>query len=171
MSAFSAFLWKWTFRKGSFQAIALLAFATGLGLAIYSMIRTQQDSERPAVSATFDSKTNILSATAEGLSTDDRLSIIVRGYKEVPDRNSRTGYRFQYDPRSLYFAAIGPGSDGKVTQTINVYVPSRYPLARVKAFTGLEETPCATKETRTSLKIPQRLKVGCFVLRLPPGRK
>jgi hypothetical protein len=150
-------------RRRGLKLVALLAFGGGLIAAIGALVWTQKDSERPTVSATFNDKSRVLTgtATAIGVSTDDRLAVLVAGLNEgkPPD------YDLQADPRSLYYAVVGPNASGNATHKLSVYVPNRYKLVGVKAWTGKNSTPCRTDETNT--EIPQRQQSGCLVIRLP----
>src|SRR5262249_51457680 len=90
----------WAARRQPVQVVSLLIFGLGLGFAINAVILTQRDTERPAVSGTFDSKTRTLTAhaSAHGLSTDDRLVVLVAGL--IPKTDKPT--ELTEDPKSLY---------------------------------------------------------------------
>jgi hypothetical protein len=163
--------------KSVVQTVALVATAAGLMLAIWAMVLTQKDTERPSVSATFDRGTRILTASAEahGLSSDERLVVLVTGL--VPKTTGRAGAKakanvvFREATPSLYYAVIGPDSGGEVTHAAQVSVPVQYKFVAVKAWTGARETKCETIPPKTG--VPQRVLAGCLFLRLPlplPGK-
>ena len=155
--------WRWPLQKPVLQTVALLASATGLMLAIFAMVLTQQDAERPTVSATFDQGTHIITATAaaHGLSSDERLVVLVTGLVE-----KKNGVFREATP-SLYYAVIGPDSSGEVNHTAQVSVPTSIKFVAVKAWTGARETKCETIPPKTG--VPQRVLAGCLFLRLPPN--
>lgn len=154
--------WRWLLKKPVLQTLAVLATATGLMLAIFGMLLTQKDAERPTVSATFDRSTRLLTATAaaHGLSSDERLVVLVTGLVQKPKEI------FREDTPSLYYAVIGPDSSGEVNHNAEVTVPATYKFVAVKAWTGARETKCETIPPRTG--VPQRVLAGCLFLRLPP---
>jgi hypothetical protein len=157
-------LWRWIFRRQVLQAAALLIFGIGLGFAINALILTQRDTERPSVSAAFDQKTGTLTAhaSAHGLSTDDRLVILVSGL--TPQADSPT--QLTEDPQSLYYAVIGPDQDGNVAHDVSVNVPTRYDIIGVKAWTGVKESECRTEDVIATKPLPQHTQAGCLLLRL-----
>jgi hypothetical protein len=168
-------LLSWTLRRVGFKAFALLSFLAGLILAVNAMILTQRDSERPAVSASFDPKTRVLAvtATAHGLSTDDRLVALVSGVYTHRLENPPPGalqFKLIEDPRSLYYAVIGPDAGGDVSHAISVFVPRQYKLVGVKAWTGSRESECRTEEVRATKVLPQHAQAGCLLMRLPPNK-
>lgn len=148
------------------QVVAVLLFIAGLILAIVAIVRTQGDSERPAVSATFNRKTRILSAdvSGHGLASDHRLMVRVRGMRE---QRRHGQYVLSPAGRYLYMAAVGPNGNGVVKHAIRVFVPTEYALVQVKAWSGTE-TRCELEETRVVIGVPENLKPGCLNLRLPP---
>ena len=166
-------LLRWTVRRVGFKTLALLSFLAGLILTLNAMVQTQRDSERPAVSASFNQKTRVLAvtATAHGLSTDDRLVALVAGVKTQRRKHPPPGaltYKLIEDPRSLYYAVIGPNADGDVSHNASVYIPSKYKLVGVKAWTGSRESECRTEKVRATEARPQHAQAGCLLMRLPP---
>jgi hypothetical protein len=158
----------WARLRASWPAlIAALLFAVGLALAIFALIKTQQDAERPAVSAVFDAKTSILTAkiTADGLSAERRMVVRVEPLTEIQGPHGE--FLIKPDPPELYFAVIGPNSDGKISHEISVAIPSELKLVAVVAWTGAFPSGCLTAESGQSLEIPAREREGCLVLRLP----
>jgi hypothetical protein len=116
-----------------FTIVALPVFAAGLGVGIYGIYKTQRDSERPAVSALFDSRTQAvaITATAHGLRSDSRLAIVVSAYRGTPDHPVPL-----INPPTLYYAVVGPDGSGEVSHTTSVPVPRKYTLVGVEAWTG-----------------------------------
>jgi hypothetical protein len=153
--------------QNGLRALGGLFFAVGVGLAVTGLVITQQDAERPAVSAVFDAKTSVLTAkvTAEGLSAEQRMLVLVKGLTEV--ETAETQFSLQGDPRQLYFAALGPNSDGKIAHEVSVFIPKIFDLVSVKAWTGPVETACLFTEEVQQHELPQHLRHGCLVLRLP----
>jgi hypothetical protein len=114
------------------------------------------------------------------MGSDQRLVVLVRGVTEKsevttsarPDTSTPStaasggALELVPSPRWLYLSVLGPTSDGKVTHTMNVYVPKRFPLVEVKAWTGPNETPCSSRVEKTKGIRPAE-EVGCIVLRLP----
>lgn len=157
--------WRW---KVFFRVLALCAFAAGLGVAIASVISTQKDSERPSVSALYDPATRMLkaTATAQGLSSDGHVAIIVSGERE--DRQADGTYTLTPDPKGLFFAVVGPNSTGDVNYNLSVHVPGNYHVVGITASTGFDTKRCVTTEKGKNQKIlPQHLQAGCVMLRLP----
>jgi hypothetical protein len=133
-------------------------------LGIVAIWKTQKDSERPSVSATFDPTTGLAAVTASGhgLRTDSRLVVLVSGFRGTPDNPKP-----RKNPPTLYYAVVGPNSDGDVTQTASVSVPREDTLVGVKAWTGKEPTACTTVDEDTATtRTPQHDRVGCLLLRI-----
>ena len=122
-----------------------ILFAVGLILCIRAIIETQKDAPRPAVSSSFDKATSLLTvkATAEGLANDGHLAVRVEGI--VQSGVNRRGNTLSPTFPPIYVAESGPGSDGKAAHTVLVYVPARYSLVGVKAWTtdSVPECPVA----------------------------
>jgi hypothetical protein len=158
-------LWRWILRRQVLQTVAILTFGIGLGFAINALILTQRDTERPSVSAAFNHKTRTLTAhaSAHGLSTDDRLVVLVSGLTPQPDNPTQ----LTEDPKSLYYAVIGPDQDGDITHDVSVSVPTRYDVVGVKAWTGPKESECRTEDVIAIKPLPQHTQAGCLLLRLP----
>jgi len=149
--------------------LALLLFAGGVGTAIAALVSTQHDSERPAVSVKFEKKERTLNAdaTAHGLSSDDRLVVLVSGLIREPKDGVAT---LVEDPRSLYYAVLGPDSSGEVAHEVQVFVPKRYAVIGVKAWTGKKESECRTEEVVATEALPQHAQAGCLLMRLPKAK-
>jgi hypothetical protein len=147
-------------------------FLIGLGFAIAAMIATQHDSERPSVSPdSYDSSKRVLKTTvkADGLAADKRIVVLAEGLieKKTQRPNGTPAFRLVPSPQPLYFAVIGPNSDGKVEHTARLVIPKRYQLVGVKAWTGKTETGCLINENPLTLSVAAHERDGCFVLRLP----
>lgn len=150
--------------------VILKLFAVGFLVAgilwgIRTLIKTQQDFERPAISASFTKDSSVLNATVtdRGLASGRRLAVLVQVLKE---KNGQ----LTPDPNSLYFSVLGPGEDGKVDHSVSVYVPRKADLVRVKAWTGKTDSGCTsfeeTVDTVTTNLRPGE-QAGCLLLRLP----
>lgn len=155
-----------TLRAGTqtgLKHLALLSLAAGLILGILAIWFTQKDSERPSVTSTFDPHTSVftVTASAHGMRTDSRLVIVVSGFRGTPDRPSP-----QQDPPTLYYAVVGPNSDGDVSHTAEIPVPTKYTLVGVKAWTGKEPNACTTREVEGASETPQHDRVGCLLLQV-----
>jgi hypothetical protein len=146
--------------------LGALSFFVGLLLSVITLVVTQRDTQRPAVSGTFDRATGLLQATvtADGLSRQDRLVVRIEVLKRV---KGRTALRPLSPP--LYFGLLGPNADGKIKYTAIAYVPGGARFVGVKAWTATTEPACflAAAITTTTRRRPQSQEAGCFVLRLP----
>jgi hypothetical protein len=145
-----------------------LSFLAGLGIGIGALIATQQDSERPAVSASFDQSNRLLTATvtADGLSSEDRVAVRIEGLKQK-------GKTTRLEPVSttpLYFSLLGPGADGKVKHTAIALVPKTYTYVGAKAWTANTEPACFL-DAQLPKGGSQSHEAGCFVLKVQPPTK
>jgi hypothetical protein len=141
------------------RAIAGLLFLGGLIIAILAVRQTEQDAQRPAVAASFDAASGVLKAkiSAEGLGTDQRMSVRVDGLKQ----NGETAKLELVEPHApLYFALFGPDADGKVKYEFSVYVPPRFMIVGVVAWTAKSQPACFDRPGR------QAKEAGCTVVRL-----
>jgi hypothetical protein len=91
----------------------------------------------------------------------------------------RKKWWLESDPHTLYFALIGPGSNGKLRHSLSVYVPAKYKFVGVKAWSGKTDRGCVRFQETVSNLQSQVLPTGddsCLVLRLvrrtrqPPHR-
>jgi hypothetical protein len=150
------------------EIVGVLLFGTGVLVGIIALIDTQQDAVRPAISASFDPSTSLITAkvTAEGLSASDRVVIRVDGLSERR-KKGRLVYKAQL--HALYLAALGPDADGNVSQEVSVDVPVNDQLVGVKAWTGEEDPSCYVSDSFKSENsaIPQAKQDACLMLRLP----
>ncbi len=175
------FLTRWVWESPSFVArtlqwirkradlllkmLAVLSLVIGILWGISALIDTQQDFERPAISASFKKASSVLNATVtdRGLASGRRLAVLVQVLKKKHGR-------LVPDSDSLYFALLGPDEDGKVNHSVSVYVPPDADLVRVKAWTGETDSGCTsfeeTVDTITTNLRPGE-QAGCLVLRLP----
>lgn len=184
-------LWHWFYRPDLLQPLGLVAVAIALGFAIYALIRTQSDFERPDVAASFSQANNVLTAdvTDHGLNSEDRLAIRISAVAMKPKEN------FPTEGSPLYLAEIGPDASGDLDQKIDVRVPKRviYWVGRpgskrttkrtlsvrmvvVKAWTADEEQPCTQREKNAAaapttpahkrLVLRRAREAGCLILRV-----
>jgi hypothetical protein len=146
-----------------FVAIGLLV--AGIVYATKAIVDTQRDSQRPAVSASFDPEKGVLSSNvaAEGLSTDQRMTIRVDGLRQLDPNADRVE---PVDPHSpLYFALLGPDGSGKVKYAFKVYVPPKYDIVSLEAWTASSRPGCFDIRSRR-----QSEEAGCVITRLKPDR-
>jgi hypothetical protein len=147
------------------RMLAVASLVVGILWGISALIDTQQDFERPAISASFTKAPSLLEATVtdEGLASGRRLAVLVQVLK-------KNNGQLTPDPDSLYFSLLGPGADGKVKHSLSVFVPRNADLVRVKAWTGKTDSGCTsfeeTQDTLTTNLQPGE-QAGCLVLRLP----
>jgi len=150
------------------RVIAVASLVVGVLWGIRALVDTQQDFERPAISASFAKSSSLLSATVtdEGLASGRRLAVLVQVL-------TRKNGLLTPDQNSLYFALLGPGGDGKVKHSLSVYVPTRADLVRVKAWTGQTDNGCTSFEETETVTTDLRPgeQAGCLVLRLPKRAK
>jgi hypothetical protein len=164
------------------RLLAVLAFAAGVGFAVAAILRTQADTERPAISANYDPKTGMLAATVAGsdLTANDRMVILVDGLTidraAVPQPASvETGRETTFlTPSNLYTAFVGPDTGGNVSQTINLAVPRHYDAVGVTAWTKDEQHCSYRQEVEQYLNgrgraADQHTRPGCVVIYLPPS--
>jgi hypothetical protein len=174
------FLWsRWQplSRQAKVQIVSGGLFAVGLLIAIWALVSTQQDAERPAISASFHQKTSVLEATvtAVGLHASDRIEIRVDGLMEKKKQEKRGRgpvdvYYLVADPRVLYQAVLGPDGDGKVSEAVTVQVPQRDRLVGIKAWTGKADVGCYFGSYANAVpeahRVPQKYRDACVILRL-----
>jgi hypothetical protein len=144
-----------------FVAVGLLVL--GIVRSTQAMVKTQGDSQRPAVVATFDaSKGNLtVNVTAEGLKTEQRMSVRVDG---LQDSTTKPG---DVDPvdiaKPLYFAVLGPDGSGKVAYKFTVYVPQTVNIVGTEAWTAATRPKCTDVAS-----LRQSEEAGCAIVRLKP---
>jgi hypothetical protein len=142
--------------------VAVVAFAVGLGSAIYAVIQTQRLTQRPTIEAHI-SPGSALEATvkASGLTADSRIVIYVDGLRRDPDKPGAYG-----PPDTIYQAYLGPDSDGEVKQPVNVTLPaSRYDAVGLRAWTTQQQPPCEFTEINPKTT-GTRLGAACVILPL-----
>jgi hypothetical protein len=141
------------------RGLAGVLFILGLVGAIWAVKETEGDAQRPAVSASFDTAKSVLKAkvTADGLGTDQRMSVRVEGLKQI---GKTSGLDFSEPHKPLYFALLGPDADGKVSYEFSVFVPFRFTIVGVTAWTAKHRPPCFDRPRR------QSKEAGCLAVRL-----
>ena len=163
------FMW-WLRRRGGalLQMLGVLALGAGIVLGIVGLVKTQQGSERPAVSASFMKNSSTLTAKVEdhGLASGRRVTVLVQGLDEKREKKE---LRLIANPKTLYFALIGPDKDGDISHEVKVYVPKAYQLVGVRAWTGETDPGCTIFEEGDVVKsdTPPGEQDGCLALRLP----
>jgi hypothetical protein len=150
------------------QLLGVVAFAAGIGVGLSALIQTQGESQRPSVSASFNEAKSVLSGTAsaDGLGSSQAVTVRVQGMSERIEGDKIT---LVADRRDLYYALVGPDSDGKVSQKFNVSVPKHYNLVGVKAWSGDGDRGCQIYEkranqTRSAYRVSD--EDGCLVMRI-----
>jgi hypothetical protein len=147
------------------RGTGLASFAIGLFLGVWAIYQTQQDSERPAVSSAFENGVLTVEATAHGLRGDSRLVVEVSGFTGTPDAPMP-----QKKPPTLYFAVVGPNSDGDIDHTAHVPIPAKYTVIGVRAWTGKNPTTCTAEGVED--KVKQHDRAGCLFLQVrQPDRR
>ena len=166
---FAALLWSWAAivpgrQHPGLYACGAILFVIGLGFGVNALVTTQHDSERPAVSATFDNTSRQVTATitADGLSLDKAMVVKIDAV-----RATLTGGGAQYatEPKPLYFAVVGPNADGKIDQTAVAFVPAGVNFVGVKAWTSEQGEPRCL-DNRRRLAVPQSDEAGCLLLQM-----
>ncbi|HEY2372927.1 MAG TPA: hypothetical protein VGH82_10285 [Gaiellaceae bacterium] len=150
------------------QSLAAAIFAVGLGFAVVAVIQTQQEAERPSVSADFNPATGALTASvnADGLPPTQRIVIRVDGLNY--------GDSGKVSASNLYFGVLGANPDGVVSEPVHVTVPAgQYDAIGVKAWTGADEECSYASETTATIRpsgktVGQRRRPGCIILTIPP---
>jgi hypothetical protein len=155
-------LLSWSMVRRVLQVVAVVLLLYGIVRATQAMIKTQGDSQRPAVEASFDAnKGNLtVTVTAEGLKTEQRMSVVV---DPLQQRTNPVGLDPVDITKPLYFALLGPDGSGKVTYEFRVYVPQTVNIVAVEAWAAAERPKCLY---RASLK--QSEEAGCAIVRLKP---
>jgi hypothetical protein len=168
--------WQPLSRQAKMQILSGALFGIGLFIAIWGLVVTQQDSERPAISASFNRQTAVLSGTVTAVDLDaaQRVEVRVDGLNEHKsvDENGRDVYVLVADPRVLYQAVLGPDTDGKVNHTLKVQVPKRDHLIGIKAWTGKGDVGCYFSEDTQSPEaedVAQNYRDACIILRTIHG--
>jgi hypothetical protein len=146
-----------------FRILAVVLLAAGIVLATHAMIKTQGDAQRPAVVATFDASKGVLTAnvTAEGLRTEQRMSVRVDGLQQSPTTASSVQAVDINKP--LYLALLGPDGSGKVAYKFTVYVPPDFNIVGVEAWTAKTRPGCFDVAA-----LKQSEEAGCAIVRLKP---
>jgi hypothetical protein len=142
-------------------AIALLVL--GIVRATQAIIKTQGDSQRPAVEATFNADKGVLAAnvTAEGLRTEQRMSVRVDGLQQ--STTNPTSVQAVDINQPFYLALLGPDDSGKVAYKFSVYVPPAFNIVGVEAWTAEKRPGCFDVASRI-----QSQEAGCVIIRLKP---
>jgi hypothetical protein len=112
--------------------------------------------------------------SADGLGTNDLMRIQVDGLKDDPHESG--GLAFADEKHPLYFALLGPDADGKVNYPVDVYIPPKFAIVGVRAWTATN-SPAPTCREREEAKDPgakqkngkQSKEAGCVALRLKPS--
>jgi hypothetical protein len=158
--------WLWTagrVLRVVLRVAAVVLLVWGIVRATQAMIKTQGDSQRPAVLATFDaSKGNLtVNVTAEGLKTEQRMSVRVDGLKESTTKPG--GVDAVDIAKPLYFALLGPDGSGKVAYKFTVYVPQTVNIVGAEAWTAATRPKCTDFAS-----LRQSEEAGCAIVRLKP---
>ena len=142
------------------RVVAGLLFLVGLICAILAVVRTERDAQRPAVAASFDAAKSVLTAkvSADGLGTNQRMAVGVEGLKQ---RGNTPTVDAAEPNKPLFFALLGPDADGKVKYEFSVYVPPRFRIVGVEAWTADTKPACFDRPQGH-----QAQEAGCAVLRL-----
>jgi hypothetical protein len=119
------------------RVVAAILFLVGTLIAIGTLIRTQHDRQRAAVSATWDANAELLKgeATVHNLGTEQRLVTMAVGLKLVRiDKHTER----RYVPDLSYIAISGPDANGAVTQKLSYHFKdiTRYQAVGVSASTS-----------------------------------
>jgi hypothetical protein len=150
---------------GLIRVVASLFFFGGLIAAVWGVLETQKDAQRPTVSASFDATKNVLTAkvSADGLSTDQRMALRVDPLKQ----EGESSHLNLAEPTAipLYFALLGPDADGKVKYEFSVYVPKEQNVVGVEAWTADTKPPCLDVKPKEQSK-----EAGCIIIRLKENR-
>ena len=95
----------------------------GVLVAVVATVLTALATERPAISAGFDSATQHLKATitAGDLGTDDSIEVSVDGLKRITDKTDTS--RFTYQETQLAQYSSGPDANGEVKLQVDVPIP------------------------------------------------
>jgi hypothetical protein len=120
--------WSWT--DLSLRLFTAVLFLVGIITGIYAMIDTQNDHERPTVTAVLDPDTLVLTATAtaRNLNTEGRMVTLIVGL-------TRTANGILHENR--YVAISGPDRDGNATQQVSYrFAGTNYTAVGVSASTG-----------------------------------
>jgi hypothetical protein len=158
------YLWGFgRFLRVFLRILAVVPLVIGIVIATNAIIDTQSDSQRPAVSATFDSGKGVLDAnvSAEGLKTDQRMSIRVDALRQ--SKTIAANVEAIDINKPLYLALLGPDGSGKVTYKFSVYVPPSYNIVGLEAWTAQDRPKCFDVASRN-----QSAEAGCAIIRLKP---
>jgi len=178
----AALLWSWAAVVPGRQhpwlhLVGVVCFVAGLSVGITALVTTQHDSERPAVTASFDKDKRLLTATitADGLSLNKALVVKITSVKakmvgrRPNDRKPK--YKFDGDTKPLYFGVVGPDASGKVNVTAIAFVPANTPYVGVKAWDSKQDEPSCTGNKKQRASVSQHDEAGCFLLQMPaPAR-
>jgi hypothetical protein len=144
------------------RVVASLLFLGGLIAAIWGVLETQRDAQRPTVSVSFDATKNVLKATvsADGLRTDQRMALRVDVLKQAGTTHNLKVAKPEALP--LYFALLGPDADGKLKYDFSVYVPPKKNIVGVEAWTADQKPPCLDRVK----PVRQSKEAGCVIVQL-----
>jgi hypothetical protein len=153
-------------------AVAIGLSLVGLAVGLVAAAGTADDDERPAISATLSGDGLHLTgtATAANLSAKARLVVLVDGLV------AREGG--SYRSTTLLQAYVGPDSDGKVTQPLDLRLPpGRFDAVGIRSWTSkgatpIDEQPCSEYPRQAATPVSKLAQeaagTGCLVLPLTP---
>lgn len=145
--------------SGGAQVIGTILFAAGLLAGFGAVILTQQDVERPFVSANLDPESLELSGTVKvtNLGSEEHLRLFIDGLTTKPGGS--------FDQELLYKAFLGPDSEGVVSAPIDFLVPPGiYDHIGIRAWTDKDADVCTDYVVA---KVRTR-GAGCLLILTPP---
>ncbi|MDQ4125543.1 MAG: hypothetical protein M3134_08090 [Actinomycetota bacterium] len=152
-----------------FQRIGVALFSAAILTGLGAVVWTQNDTERPSLSVTFDRKESTLVATVEvsNLSSRDRLAVVVDGLEVVGTLKAVEAY----EPTNLYRVFLGPNSQGVAKQQIELPIPpGTYEAVGIRGWTKGEEVACEDyqkKDIEAAEGGELIEEAGCIVMALP----
>lgn len=150
--------------RGLVDILGSLLSIAGVIVGFCTAVTTARDREQPRVMLSIDSATLSaeVTANADNLGSDDRLTVYVEGLQE---------HRGQFDAVALlYKASVGPDTEGQAQSQISTAIPpGRYAALGVRAVTSSDATACDYLPIPGQREPSGAKRTGCLIARLPHG--